>query len=860
MVLARRIARSLPLLALALLAQRTAVVCAQLVDYSGQNMLTEAQFFPQSYPFPQLFAIDLPTDVFVNKMASSARKWFAVAFYVPWSPHSQRFAPRLERVAMAYNNADTDVFVGRVDCQAEAKLCEHFGVTAFPTFYVGTTEEWIQALGQIDRAQRGVVSSTVFFFSNSTVTVKGHDRETIRGLADAEACADLCVRRLWCLSFEFSSDDGGEAGPTMTSAVEYNMGRTGVCYLQDAMRGDEGVRSVSEWSDLVYFERNTGALTELLGSTDFDEHVEEEHPLALLKAIAEVTGEGVPLPEVGDFRREVQLLDKINDCGDGKSGCVPHAQGPDGDLASDSADTGGFVKAATAEMWYNSTRVSSWDLETAVAESLFYAMEQHHGNPWQEQALEDWTEVLCERYPDYGCRESLCGLRRHLPRYFNFTGMAAAQAMTDEWRLCGRSKGWEAYRSGWQSCRGSWPNTRGFPCGLWLLFHTMASTAKTALEAVQVLRGVRQYVDVFFGCRDCRMHFSQLLDKAPQPQSQAEVVMLLWSVHNQINVIVQEEMADTEAEGWSYGDPAFPHVIFPPRALCPECYSGIHLDPRRVYDFLQRFYGRTEKGIPEEPPTWPWFEHTRKKVKKRKAAPGGQIDPLCIGVNCNGHGTCEGAACICDPGYRGDHCGRVHDNHRGGGESSSSSSRNEETTAKRTKGNTSRGSETAEATLHSKMKKGSRRSWTHQLSAFLLQHPALPLGLLGIGTCGFVVAASLGWQRNRRRRNGGGSASLGSFCPGLGPFHGIEIPVYSYTGVKGEEDEDDIMMEHPVPSSGPQSFQNGGYSVACSPSRPTISAERVSKGDVESVMSSCSTKKKKKKKRKTKKKKGVSIE
>jgi thiol-disulfide isomerase/thioredoxin len=604
---------------------------APLIDYSAENALAEADFFPRSYPFPALFAIDLPTDKFVSLMAASQRKWFAVAFYAPWSPHSQRFAPRLERVALAYNRQETDVFVGRVDCQAETQLCEHFGITAFPTLYLGTTEEWIQALGEIDRAERGTVDSMVFFAANSTVTVKGHDREVVHGLPHAEACADLCVRRLWCLSFEFSETGGdhavgseqpsgaldaisqsiagllGGAGGSVSPAGGPDGDQTtaaGACYLQDATRGDQGVRSEREWSDLVYFERSAGALTEIIGSTDFDEHVEEEHPLALMRAIGRVAGETVPLPTVETFRQEVLVLDEADDgrCRAGTGAAPDNANSrssssgrsssgrsssgrsssgrsrrPRSGCAPDAEDLGpaSFDGAATAAMWYNSTRVNAWDLETAVAESLFYAIEQRRGNPWQEQALEDWTEALCERYPSYGCRESLCGLRRHLPRLVgNATGLAAAARLTREWRLCAREEGWTAYRRGWQQCRGSWPNTRGFPCGLWLLFHTMASTARTALEAVEVLRAVRQYVDVFFGCQSCRRSFATILAKAAPPQTQSDVVMLLWQAHNEINLIVQQETEDTEAEGWTYGDPAFPHVVWPPRELARRLARG----------------------------------------------------------------------------------------------------------------------------------------------------------------------------------------------------------------------------------------------------------------------------------------------
>eukprot|EP00794_Sanderia_malayensis_P015852 gene15852-17450_t len=69
----------------------------------------------------------------------------------------------------------------------------------------------------------------------------------------------------------------------------------------------------------------------------------------------------------------------------------------------------------------------------------------------------------------------------------------------------------------WRGCKGSKPQYRGFPCSLWILFHTMAvhcgSKSQTDLNGLEFLRRIRGFIDFFFGysvppvelCKECRI-------------------------------------------------------------------------------------------------------------------------------------------------------------------------------------------------------------------------------------------------------------------------------------------------------------------------------------------------------------------
>ena len=108
-------------------------------------------------------------------------------------------------------------------------------------------------------------------------------------------------------------------------------------------------------------------------------------------------------------------------------------------------------------------------------------------------------------------------------------------------------------------------------------------------------------------------------------QTKRDVVMLLWKVHNKINMVVDYEIGKAENQGWYYGDPAFPHIVWPPVKLCRECYNdGVEakgitpeqqgLIPNQVYLFLQRYYGSIEREE-EVPSKWPWFPKEREEIQ-----------------------------------------------------------------------------------------------------------------------------------------------------------------------------------------------------------------------------------------------------
>eukprot|EP00959_Pyramimonas_sp_CCMP1952_P379458 7948554-Pyramimonas_sp.AAC.2 len=91
--------------------------------------------------------------------------------------------------------------------------------------------------------------------------------------------------------------------------------------------------------------------------------------------------------------------------------------------------------------------------------------------------------------------------------------------------------------------------TGGYPCGLWLLFHTMLANADS-YSAGRTLVAVADWVDSFFGCEVCdSSHFSLLWasERGAGTRGHMPAGLWLWRVHNTIRARL--------AQVWAHGHP-----------------------------------------------------------------------------------------------------------------------------------------------------------------------------------------------------------------------------------------------------------------------------------------------------------------
>lgn len=146
----------------------------------------------------------------------------------------------------------------------------------------------------------------------------------------------------------------------------------------------------------------------------------------------------------------------------------------------------------------------------------------------------------------------------------------------------------------YQFCAGSSPQYRGYPCALWILFHTL-TVSQVQLETTisnggEIPIAIQGFVKNFFGCQECSKNFlketKDLNDLSWKEKNAAMIYM--WKVHNSVNRRLHSEQNE---------DPKYPKVQFPPSTMCEKCHSNptekensFNFD--ETIEFLQRFYAK----------------------------------------------------------------------------------------------------------------------------------------------------------------------------------------------------------------------------------------------------------------------------
>lgn len=152
---------------------------------------------------------------------------------------------------------------------------------------------------------------------------------------------------------------------------------------------------------------------------------------------------------------------------------------------------------------------------------------------------------------------------------------------------------------GWIGCKGSEDRFGGYPCGLWTLWHTLtvSQAYKSTGDPKMVMTAMKQYVQEFFGCRNCAEHFAQKIENGSLIErdinSYDDAILLLWKVHNQANLLLHNDPSE---------DPLFPKKQFPTKRFCPECYVKGTKKPvfneTFTLEFLKNHYGTSSITSP----------------------------------------------------------------------------------------------------------------------------------------------------------------------------------------------------------------------------------------------------------------------
>jgi len=228
------------------------------------------------------------------------------------------------------------------------------------------------------------------------------------------------------------------------------------------------------------------------------------------------------------------------------------------------------------------------DIEGATIKSFQYLASPSmlQGLP-AKGALLAWLQLLSVSHPIKRCRMGAVEALSTTASVVWDSGESASNpAALAAVAICGDSQ-----FNDWTDCKGSKTNTRGYTCGLWLLFHSLAARMpeNDPRAGERWLAGIRGYIQYFFQCSDCAKHF---LSYATSPEAskvvtKRDAVLWIWRTHNVVNArLAKEDAVDGS------GDPAYPHLQWPPQNVCASCTVGANSwNDDAVYSFLLLHYG-----------------------------------------------------------------------------------------------------------------------------------------------------------------------------------------------------------------------------------------------------------------------------
>lgn len=166
----------------------------------------------------------------------------------------------------------------------------------------------------------------------------------------------------------------------------------------------------------------------------------------------------------------------------------------------------------------------------------------------------------------------------------------------------------------------------GYTCGLWELFHAMTvgvvnynmmAPEQRRISTEEAAITLRNYIENFFGCIDCRKHFLSAFDSCAynrcarlekdvtgiaQMKQKVWVELPLWlfEFHNGVNVRLVQEKAKRENRIASASEEAA--ALWPMKEECLPCYNAdlkqknVTWDFKNTYNWLQLEYGQLDSS------------------------------------------------------------------------------------------------------------------------------------------------------------------------------------------------------------------------------------------------------------------------
>jgi thiol-disulfide isomerase/thioredoxin len=184
------------------------------------------------------------------------------------------------------------------------------------------------------------------------------------------------------------------------------------------------------------------------------------------------------------------------------------------------------------------------------------------------ETLIHWVETLAHVFPVKATRAKFAKLRQALNSKISWRKHLYEDLMREydivEPLPVGTTSEDGTPSKDYKWCRSDLPGEGGYPCGLWLLFHTMMANTD-GQRAHLTLRIINEWVVSFYGCVECAINFQQEWEEEDGASQYGHIQssLWLWRVHNMVRARITDE-----------DDSITPKVQFPKVDQCFQCYTN----------------------------------------------------------------------------------------------------------------------------------------------------------------------------------------------------------------------------------------------------------------------------------------------
>lgn len=490
-----------------------------------------------------------------HKVVLNTENAWIVQFYNHWCGHCIKFAPTFRAFANDIAGWKSVVSLAVIDCVENMKACRAYGINSYPTIKFFQARSTLRDRGVEGEAHHDpdLLRHQAVDFVDRTDAYHGDRPAAWPSLEPLQGLSSLS--ELWEIA--------PEGTEILILVVERNASYVGrevtldfssqpCVYVRRLVTPPDstwlkpllpGVAHASHvpWADLYTVHRNNSA-TRIL-------RVREE---------------------AGSRDMIVKALEPYHQAAGASSTSAPTTTLPPSDITH-----------------IDTSKVYLADLNNALAYSLRQEAAGHEQlNGTDLAALMHFVDVLIKHFP--GSETT----RKSLRRFHTFLTSVKTDSLKGEdlSTFLNKQAGIPAVGP-YQGCRGSREGLRGYPCALWMLFHSLTVGAYfnsggyplgRGDSGVDALLAIRSYVAHFFSCRECASHFASMAKNIEaEVQTSHDAVLWLWRAHNRVNARLAGDLSE---------DPLHPKRPFPPPELCGDCREDGQWDEQRALGFLLRFY------------------------------------------------------------------------------------------------------------------------------------------------------------------------------------------------------------------------------------------------------------------------------